>query len=84
MFSVSEVATDIDEQVSLWDVRASFECMPRSGIAGTWGRAIPSFLSMWVYEYVSGSDRSRQFDFLDCSDSKGQDSAPLGLPNPYT
>jgi hypothetical protein len=35
---------NILEQVSLWDGKASFGYMPSSGIAGSWGRTIPSFL----------------------------------------
>lgn len=30
--------------MSLWYVRASFDYMPRNGIAGSWGRWIPHFL----------------------------------------
>jgi hypothetical protein len=38
-------ARNIAEQVSLWNVGASFGYMPRSGIGGSCGKTILSFLS---------------------------------------
>jgi GTP-binding protein EngB required for normal cell division len=35
---------NIVEQMSLWDIGTSYGYMPKKGIAGSWGRTIPSFL----------------------------------------
>jgi hypothetical protein len=40
----NKAAMNIAEQVFLWDAEASFGYMPKSGIVGSSGRAIPIFL----------------------------------------
>jgi hypothetical protein len=44
----------IVEHVSLLHVEASSGCMPRSGIAGSFGRTISSFLRYCQTDFQSG------------------------------
>ena len=50
---MNKTAMNIVEQVSLWYGGASFGHMPRSGIAGSWGRTIPTFLGNLQIDFQS-------------------------------
>ena len=50
----NKATVNIVEQVSLWDMVPSFGYMPRSGIAGSWGRTIPNFLRNHQVDFQSG------------------------------
>jgi hypothetical protein len=58
----NKAAMNIGEQVSLWDGGTSFGHMPRSGIARSSGRSIPSFLrnSQIYFQYGCTSLHSHQ------------------------
>jgi hypothetical protein len=51
---IDKAAMNIVEQVSLWDVGASFEYMPRSGIVGSSSRTSPNFLRNHHIHFQSG------------------------------
>ena len=42
------------EQMSLWYECASFACMPKNDINGSWGRLIPNFIENHYTDFQSG------------------------------
>jgi hypothetical protein len=50
----NKAAMNIVKQVSMWDAGANFGYMPMSGIAGSWGRTIPSLLRKHKIDFQSG------------------------------
>ena len=51
---IHNAAMSIAEQMSLWYVCASFEYIPKSSIAGSWGRLISDFLKSCNTYFQSG------------------------------
>jgi hypothetical protein len=50
----NKAAMNIVDQVFLWYSGASFGYVPRSGIAGSWGRTITNFLRNFQTDFQSG------------------------------